>query len=68
MNNQDYLQFLRQKNKDILSKCYYCDGFSINIIADGYAIRPVCKQHDNRSFDEVENDINLMFEKQRDFE
>jgi hypothetical protein len=68
MNNQDYLQFLRQKNKDILSKCYYCDGFSITIIADGYAIRPVCKQHDNRSFDEVENDINLMFEKQRDFE
>jgi hypothetical protein len=60
MNNQDYLQFLRQKNKDILSKCYYCDGFSITIIADGYAIRPVCKQHDNRSFDEVENDINLM--------
>lgn len=68
MNNQDYLQFLRQKNKDILSKCYYCDGFLITIIADGYAIRPVCKQHDNRSFDEVENDINLMFEKQRDFE
>ena len=68
MNNKEYLQFLRQKNKDILSKCYYCKGFAITIIADGYAIRPVCKNHDDRSFDDVENDINKMFEHQKDFE
>jgi len=68
MNNKEYLEFLRQKNKQIFSKCYYCEGFAITIIADGYAIRPVCKKHDNRSFDEVEKDINKMFEEQRDFE
>jgi len=68
MNNKEYLQFLRQKNKQIFSKCYYGEGFAITIIADGYAIRPVCKEHDNRSFDEVEKDINQMFEDQKDFE
>lgn len=68
MNNKEYLEFLRQKNKQILSKCYYCNGFAITIIADGYAIRPVCKEHDDRSFDIIEEDINKMFEKQRDFE
>lgn len=57
MNNKEYLDFLRQKNKDIMSKCYYCDGFAINIIADGYAIRPVCKNHDSRSLEEIEEDI-----------
>jgi hypothetical protein len=68
MNNKEYLNFLRQKNKDILSKCHYCEGFAITIIADGYAIRPVCKDHDDRSFDIMEEDINSIFEKQRDFE
>ena len=57
MNNKEYLEFIRQKNKEILSKCYYCNNFSINIIADGYAIRPVCKDHDTRSLDEIEKDI-----------
>jgi len=68
MNNKEYLDFLRQKNKEILSKCYYCKGFAITIIADGYAIRPVCKDHDNRPSDIIEEDINSIFEKQRDFE
>lgn len=58
MNNKQYLDFLRQKNKDIMSKCYYCEGFAINIIADGYAIKPVCKNHDSRSLDEIEEDIS----------
>jgi len=35
---------------------------------DGYAIKPVCKEHDTRSFDIMEEDINTIFEKQRDFE
>jgi hypothetical protein len=68
MNNKEYLEFLRQKNKEIMSKCYYCDGFAITIEADGYAIRPVCKVHDIRSLDEIEGDINNIFEKQIDFE
>ena len=68
MNNKEYLDFLRKKNKDILSKCYYCSGFAINIFADVYAIKPVCKEHDTRSFDIMEEDINTIFEKQRDFE
>lgn len=57
MNNKQYLEFLRQKNKELLSKCYYCNGFAITIIADGYAIKPVCKDHDRRSLDEIEGDI-----------
>lgn len=68
MNNKEYLEFIRKKNKDILSKCHYCNGFAIDIIADGYAIKPVCKEHDTRSFDIIEEDINDIFEKQRDFE
>lgn len=68
MNNKQYLEFIRQKNKEILAKCYYCDGFSITIIADGYAIRPVCKNHDDRSLDEIENNVNKIFEDQKDFE
>jgi hypothetical protein len=40
-----------------MSKCYYCDGFAISIEADGYSIRPICKNHDNRSLDEIEKDI-----------
>ncbi|MEY3312433.1 MAG: hypothetical protein RL348_1782 [Bacteroidota bacterium] len=58
MNNKDYLDFLRKKNKEIMSKCYYCNGFSITIIADGYSIRPVCKTHDVRSLEEIEEDID----------
>lgn len=68
MNNKDYLDIIRQKNKEILSTCYYCQEFAITIIADGHVIRPVCKHHDNRSFDEVEYNINKIFENQRDFE
>lgn len=68
MNNKEYLDMIRKRNKEIMSKCYYCDGFAINIEADGYAIRPVCKNHDTRSLDEIEDSINAMFEKQMDFE
>ncbi len=57
MNNQEYLELLRKKNKELMSKCYYCNNFSITIIADGYAIRPVCKNHDTRTLDEIEADI-----------
>jgi hypothetical protein len=57
MDNKSYLEFLRQKNKSIMSKCYYCDGFAISIEADGYSIRPICKNHDSRSLDEIEKDI-----------
>jgi hypothetical protein len=68
MNNKDYLDFIRKKNKEIMSKCYYCDGFAIDIEADGYSIRPICKNHDKRSLDEIESHMNSMFEKQVDFE
>jgi len=68
MNNKEYLDMIRKRNKEIMSKCYYCDGFAINIEADGYAIRPVCKNHDTRSLDEIEHNINEMFERQKDFE
>jgi len=57
MNNKEYLDFLRQKNKDLMSKCYACNGFAIDIIADGYSIKPVCKDHDSRSLDDIEKDI-----------
>lgn len=58
MNNKEYLNFLRQKNKDIMSKCHYCDNFSITITADGYAIYPVCKNHmSEKDLEEVENEI-----------
>lgn len=57
MNNKEYLEFLRQKNKAIMSKCYYCDGFAITIIADEHLIRPVCKNHDDRTLDEIEENI-----------
>lgn len=68
MDHKEYLEFIRKRNKEIMSKCYYCDSFAITIEADGYTIRPVCKIHDTRSLDEIENDINKMFEKQVDFE
>jgi hypothetical protein len=68
MNEKEYLEFLRQKNKKIMSKCHYCDNFSITIIAEGHIIYPVCKNHDSRSLDIIEEDINNMFERQRDFE
>jgi hypothetical protein len=68
MDHKEYLNFIRAKNKEIMSKCHYCEGFAINIEADGYAIRPVCKIHDTRSLDEIEKNINLMFENQKDFE
>jgi hypothetical protein len=57
MNNKKYLDFIRQKNKEIMSKCFYCEGFAITIIADGYSIRPVCKNHDERTIDEIEEEI-----------
>jgi hypothetical protein len=57
MNNKQYLDFIRQKNKEIMSKCFYCEGFAITIIADGYSIRPVCKNHDERTIDEIEEEI-----------
>ena len=57
MNNKEYLDFIRQKNKEIMSKCFYCEGFAITIIADGYSIRPVCKNHDERTMDEIEEEI-----------
>jgi hypothetical protein len=57
MNNNKYLDFIRQKNKEIMSKCFYCEGFAITIIADGYSIRPVCKNHDERTIDEIEEEI-----------
>lgn len=57
MNNKQYLDFLRQKNKEILSKCYYCNGFAIDILADGYSIRPVCKEHNTKTLDDIESDI-----------
>lgn len=57
MNHKEYLDMIRKRNKEIMSKCHYCDGFAINIEADGYAIRPVCKNHDNRSLEEIEKDI-----------
>jgi hypothetical protein len=40
-----------------MSKCFYCEGFAITIIADGYSIRPVCKNHDERTIDEIEEEI-----------
>lgn len=57
MNNKEYLDFIRQKNKEVMSKCFYCEGFAITIIADGYSIRPVCKNHDERTIDEIEEEI-----------
>jgi hypothetical protein len=40
-----------------MSKCYACNGFAIDIIADGYSIKPVCKNHDVRSLDDIEKDM-----------
>lgn len=57
MNDQERLSFIRQKNKQIMSKCHYCENFAINIEADGHIVRPVCKNHDRMSLDEIERDI-----------
>lgn len=57
MNNKEYLNFIRQKNKEILSKCYYCSSFAIDILADGYSIKPVCKEHNIKTLDEIESDM-----------
>ncbi len=57
MSNREYLDSIRQKNKEKMSKCYYCDGFAISINAEGYSIRPVCKNHDARSLDDIEKDM-----------
>ena len=63
MNNEEYLQFLREKNKKFMSKCFYCDGFAITISADGYAIYPVCKNHmSDKDVDAVEENINKLFD------
>lgn len=68
MSREDYLNFIRKSNKNFMSKCYYCDNFSITIEANGHIIRPICKNHDNRPFDIMEEDINKLFERQVDFE
>lgn len=68
MNKKEYLDFIKKSNKEYMSKCYYCNNFSITIVAEGSTIRPVCKNHDNRSFDIIEEDINSIFERQIDFE
>ena len=69
MNNKEYLEFLRQKNKKLMSQCFYCNAFAITIRADGYSIHPVCKNHmDDRDLEEAENKINEMFENRKDFE
>ena len=69
MNNKEYIQFLREKNKNFMSKCHYCNGFAITIRADGYSIYPVCKNHmDERDLRVEEENINKIFEDQKDFE
>ncbi len=68
MTREEYLDLIRKRNKEIMSKCFYCDNFSITIQAEGYALKPVCKNHNTKSLDEIESDINSMFEKQVDFE
>lgn len=68
MNREEYLDLIRKKNKEVMSKCSYCNNFSITIQAEGHIIKPVCKEHNTKSLDEIESDINKMFEKQVDFE
>jgi 2C-methyl-D-erythritol 2,4-cyclodiphosphate synthase len=68
MNREEYLDLIRKRNKEIMSKCFYCNNFSITIQAEAHELRPVCKEHNTRSLDEIESDMNIMFEKQVDFE
>lgn len=58
MSNKDYLDYIRHENKMMMSKCHYCEKFSIGIIAEGHIVRPVCKVHDTRSLEEIEKDID----------
>ena len=42
---QKYLEYLRAINKAKSSICAYCKDKSIGIVAEGYAIKFVCKKH-----------------------
>jgi hypothetical protein len=55
-------------NREIIYKCHYCENFAITTKIDSNIVYNICKIHDNRSLDEVEDDMNKMFERQRDFE
>lgn len=69
MEYKEYLNFIREENKKIMSVCHFCDGFAINIKAEQHRILPVCKNHiDERDLQNTENEINKMFEQQMDFE
>jgi hypothetical protein len=56
-----YLDSLRQKNVEFMSKCYFCDSKSEGIEAIGYRLYPVCPNHPNP-------DINKLMESQTSFE
>jgi hypothetical protein len=55
-------------NREIIYKCHYCENFAITTKIDSNIVYNICKIHDNRSLDEVEDYMNKMFERQRDFE
>jgi hypothetical protein len=56
-----YLDSLRKKNLEFMSKCYFCDEKSEGIEAIGYRLYPVCPNH-------PKPDINKLMESQTSFE
>lgn len=48
-----YLDFIRERNKAIASKCHYCKKQSTGINSDGYRILFVCDDHLRREPDVI---------------
>jgi len=40
-----YLQYIRQQNAKIASRCHYCNKQSTGINAEGYKVIFVCEEH-----------------------
>lgn len=63
MDRNEYLNFIRQENKKMMSVCHFCSAFAINLKAEGYKLLPVCKNHlDQRDLEDVENNISKIIE------
>lgn len=63
MDRNEYLNFIRQENKKMMSVCHFCNGFAINLKADNHRLLPVCKNHlDKKDLEDAESNISKIIE------
>lgn len=54
-------------NKEKLYKCHYCDNFAIDTIEIEFSKLLVCKIHDIRSLNKIEESLDNIFKEKKDF-